>query len=82
MGPLEYPSPIVSFTVEGAHAHDISALLDRYGVAVRAGHHCAQPLMRRLGVNATARASFAIYNTEDEVDVFAQSLAKAIQFFD
>jgi cysteine desulfurase/selenocysteine lyase len=82
MGPEAQASPIVSFTVEGAHAHDISALLDRYGVAVRAGHHCAQPLMRRLGVNATARASFAMYNTEAEVDVFAQSLAKAIQFFD
>lgn len=74
--------PIVSFTVEGAHAHDVSALLDRYGVAVRAGHHCAQPLMRRLGVSATARASFAIYNTMDEVDVLAQSLEKAIRFFD
>lgn len=74
--------PIVSFTVEGAHAHDVSALLDRYGVAVRAGHHCAQPLMRRLGVSATARASFAIYNTMEEVDVLAQSLEKAIRFFD
>jgi cysteine desulfurase/selenocysteine lyase len=68
---------IVSFGVEGAHPHDIAQILDRYGVAVRAGHHCAQPLMRRLGVTATARASFAIYNTLEEVDSFVEALIKA-----
>jgi len=68
---------IVSFTVEGAHPHDVSQLLDRSGVAVRAGHHCAQPLMARLGVNATARASFAAYNTHDDVDRFIAALNKA-----
>jgi cysteine desulfurase/selenocysteine lyase len=68
---------IVAFVLDGAHPHDIAQILDRHGVAVRAGHHCAQPLMRRLGVTATARASFGLYNTEDEVELFAQALAKA-----
>ena len=54
---------IVSFDARGVHAHDVSEILDRHGVAVRAGHHCAQPLMQRLGVPATTRASFAVYNT-------------------
>ena len=68
---------IVSFSVAGAHPHDVAQILDRQGVAVRAGHHCAQPLMRRLGVTATARASFACYNRLDEVDVFIEALHKA-----
>ena len=71
---------IIAFNIEGAHPHDVAQLLDRYGVAVRAGHHCAQPLMKELGVTATARASFACYNTFDEVDVFVSSLAKARDF--
>jgi cysteine desulfurase / selenocysteine lyase len=68
---------IVAFNVEGAHPHDVAQILDRQGVAVRAGHHCAQPLMQRLGVSATARASFAVYNTHDEIDVFIEALHKA-----
>lgn len=68
---------IVAFNVEGAHPHDVAQILDRQGVAVRAGHHCAQPLMARLGVTATARASFACYNTAEEVDVFLAALHKA-----
>lgn len=68
---------IIAFSVEGAHPHDIAQILDRQGVAVRAGHHCAQPLMQRLGVTATARASFACYNRADEVDVFIEALHKA-----
>ena len=68
---------VLTFTLEGAHPHDIAQILDRYGVAIRAGHHCAQPLMEHLGVSATARASFAIYNTEAEVDAFVEALAKA-----
>ena len=67
---------VLSFSLEGAHPHDIAQLLDRYGVAVRAGHHCAQPLMTHLGVSATARASFGIYNTVEEIDEFAQALEK------
>jgi cysteine desulfurase/selenocysteine lyase len=68
---------ILAFNVEGAHPHDVAQIVDREGVAIRAGHHCAQPLMTRLGVNATARASLALYNTEQEVDVFVAALAKA-----
>lgn len=69
-------APIIAFTVEGAHPHDVSAILDRTGVAVRAGHHCAQPLMKRLGVTATARASFAAYNTHDDVEALIRGLHK------
>jgi cysteine desulfurase / selenocysteine lyase len=69
--------PVLSFSLEGAHPHDIAQILDRYGVAIRAGHHCAQPLMSHLGVTATARASFALYNTLEEVDVFVEALQKA-----
>jgi cysteine desulfurase/selenocysteine lyase len=72
---------IFAFNVEGAHAHDIAQLLDRYGVAVRAGTHCAEPLMRRFGVTASARASFALYNTLAEADAFVDALEKAQTFF-
>jgi cysteine desulfurase / selenocysteine lyase len=71
---------IIAFNIAGAHPHDVAQLLDRYGVAVRAGHHCAQPLMKELGVTATARASFAAYNTFEEVDAFVAALAKARDF--
>jgi len=69
--------PVIAFSLEGAHPHDIAQILDRFGVAIRAGHHCAQPLMSHLGVSATARASFALYNTLEEVDVFVEALSKA-----
>ena len=69
--------PVLAFSVEGAHPHDLAQILDRYGVAIRAGHHCAQPLMSHLGVSATVRASFALYNTLEEVDVFVEALSKA-----
>ena len=68
---------VLSFSIDGAHPHDLAQILDRYGVAVRAGHHCAQPLMDHLGVSATARASFALYNSEAEVDAFIEALHKA-----
>ncbi len=68
---------VLAFSLDGVHPHDIAQILDRYGIAIRAGHHCAQPLMAHLGVSATARASFAIYNTPAEVDAFAEALAKA-----
>lgn len=71
---------IIAFNIDGAHPHDVAQLLDRQGVAVRAGHHCAQPLMTALGVTATARASFAAINTTDEVDIFIAALAKARDF--
>ena len=76
-GTAEGKGAVLSFSVEGAHPHDLAQILDRYGVAVRAGHHCAQPLMDHLGVSATARASFGIYNTLDEVDAFIEALHKA-----
>ncbi len=69
--------PVLAFSLRGAHPHDVAQILDRYGVAIRAGHHCAQPLMSHLGVSATARASFALYNTVEEVDAFVQALSKA-----
>lgn len=72
---------IFAFNVAGAHAHDIAQVLDRYGVAVRAGTHCAEPLMKRFGVTSSARASFALYNTLDEADAFADALIKAQTFF-
>jgi cysteine desulfurase/selenocysteine lyase len=72
---------ILSFTLEGAHAHDVAQLLDRYGVAVRAGAHCAEPLMRRLGVSSSLRASFALYNTRQEVDAFLDALDRTRTFF-
>lgn len=70
-------APVLSFSVEGAHAHDLATLIDTEGVAVRAGHHCAHPLMRFLGVPATARASFAFFNTREEVDFAVQAIQRA-----
>lgn len=72
---------ILSFTVDGAHAHDVAQILDKYGVAVRAGTHCAEPLMKRFGVTSSARASFALYNTHEEADSFVDALTKTQAFF-
>jgi cysteine desulfurase/selenocysteine lyase len=72
---------IVAFNMAGAHPHDVSTVIDRAGVAVRAGTHCAQPLLARYGVTATCRASFALYNTVEEVDRLAEALQKAHDFF-
>ncbi len=72
---------VVSFTLNGAHAHDIATLLDRSGIAVRAGHHCAEPLMRRLGIDSTARASFAAYTLPSEIDALADALLRVREFF-
>ena len=72
---------VVSFNLEGVHAHDIATILDREGVAIRAGNHCTQPLMKTLGVPATARTSFALYNTKEEIDTLAASIIKARQLF-
>ncbi len=72
---------IFAFNMEGAHAHDVAQVLDRYGIAVRAGTHCAEPLMRRFGVTASARASFALYNTLEEADSFVDALNKTRTFF-
>ncbi len=72
---------IVSFELQGIHAHDVSMVIDRQGVAVRAGTHCAQPLLKRFGVTSTCRASFGMYNTRAEVDALAEALEKARKFF-
>ena len=82
-GPPPSPERIgpVSFELEGVHAHDVSEILDRHGVAVRAGHHCAQPLMDRLGVPATARASFGVYTTTEEIDRLVEALHDARRVF-
>ncbi|MBN9248749.1 MAG: cysteine desulfurase [Hyphomicrobium sp.] len=72
---------IFSFTIDGLHPHDVSTIIDRSGVAIRAGHHCAQPLMERLGVSATCRASFALYNTKAEADALVTALTKAHDLF-
>ena len=73
--------PILSFNMQGAHAHDVSTLIDRSGVAVRAGTHCAMPVMQRFGVTSTCRASFALYNTFAEVDALADALDRAQKLF-
>ncbi len=72
---------IVSFLVEGVHAHDVGTIVDRCGVAVRVGHHCAEPLMQRFGVEAMARASFGVYNTKEDVDVLIEAVKTAQEFF-
>ncbi|MCV7193674.1 cysteine desulfurase [Mycolicibacterium brumae] len=78
---IEHRGSPVSFVVDGVHAHDVGQVLDDEGVAVRVGHHCAWPLHRRFGVAATVRASFAVYNTDDEVDRMVAGVRRAIEFF-
>jgi len=80
-GNSEQKSSVISFLVRGIHSYDMGMLLDRLGVAVRTGHHCAQPLMDALGVEGTVRASFAFYNTEEEIDILASSIEKVARMF-
>lgn len=81
IGTAEHKASVVSFTVDGVHAHDVGTILDHQGVAVRAGHHCAQPVMDRYGVPATARASFALYNARADVDRLVDALGTVIEMF-
>ncbi|HJZ58060.1 MAG TPA: aminotransferase class V-fold PLP-dependent enzyme [Gemmataceae bacterium] len=81
VGTAREKAAVVSFVLEGVHPHDIGTVLDRDGIAVRAGHHCAQPVMERFGVPATARASLAFYNTTDEVDALVRGLRKVREVF-
>jgi cysteine desulfurase / selenocysteine lyase len=81
LGTAKEKGAIVSFEMKGAHPHDVATVVDRAGVAVRAGTHCVMPLLARYGLTATCRASFAMYNTRDEVDALAQALRKAQDFF-
>jgi cysteine desulfurase/selenocysteine lyase len=79
--PLDRKAAILSFTLANVHPHDIGTILDQEGIAIRAGHHCCQPLMRRLGVDATVRASLAFYNTVDELDQLASALGRVREVF-
>ena len=81
LGQAQDRGGVVSFALDKAHAHDVATLLDRQGIAVRAGHHCAEPLMRRFGLDSTARASFGIYTTHAEIDVLADTLNRVREFF-
>ncbi len=78
---LEARGGVISITMDGAHPHDLATILDEEGVAVRAGHHCAKPLMRELGVAATARISFYVYNTVDDIDAAVRGLRRAAELF-
>jgi cysteine desulfurase/selenocysteine lyase len=81
VGTAKHKAAVVSFVLDGIHPHDVGTILDREGIAIRAGHHCAQPLMQRLGLVATARASFALYNTVEEADALVAGVAKVIEVF-
>ena len=80
-GPKEERAGLITFNLDGVHPHDLATALDTDGIAVRAGHHCAQPLMKFLEVSSTARASFYLYNTKDEIDYFIDSLERTKEFF-
>ena len=81
IGRAREKTAIVSFVLEGVHAHDVGTVVDQHGVAIRTGHHCAQPLLARLGVPATARASMALYNTREEIDALLAGLAEVREIF-
>ena len=78
IGTSDRKSAVISFLVGNIHPYDIGMLLDKLGIAVRTGHHCAQPLMDELGIPGTVRASFSFYNTKDEVDAFIESLKRVV----
>jgi cysteine desulfurase/selenocysteine lyase len=81
LGQAQDRGGVISFIMDGVHAHDVATLLDRQGIAVRAGQHCAEPLMGRLGVTSTARASFGVYTTGEEIDALAAGLVRVKQVF-
>jgi len=79
IGRAKEKASVLSFVIDGIHPHDIGTVLDMEGVAIRTGHHCAQPVMQRFGIPATARASFAFYNTKEEVDILVKGIEKVIE---
>ena len=81
IGTAAHRASVISFMLEGVHPHDLGTVLDEEGIAIRAGHHCAQPLMRRFGVPATARASFSVYNTPDDVEALGRGIERARALF-
>jgi cysteine desulfurase/selenocysteine lyase len=83
LGPTaEMKGGVAAFTLEGIHPHDVAQILDTYGVAVRAGHHCAQPLHEKFGIQATTRASFYIYSVKEEVDKLVEGIYQVKKIFD
>ena len=80
-GEADRKDAVVSFLVGNIHHLDMGTLLDRLGIAVRTGHHCAHPLMQRLGVSGTVRASFALYNTKEEVDALVEGISRVVKMF-
>ena len=81
IGTAKEKASVISFTIENVHPHDIGTILDQQGIAIRAGHHCAQPIMKFFEIPATARASFAFYNTKEEVDKLVDAVQKVIEVF-
>jgi cysteine desulfurase/selenocysteine lyase len=81
VGTAKEKAAVLSFVMEGIHPHDIGTVLDQEGIAIRTGHHCAQPIMTRFGIDATARASFALYNTREEVDALVRGIHKVREVF-
>jgi cysteine desulfurase/selenocysteine lyase len=81
LGTAKEKAAVLSFVLEGVHPHDIGTILDQEGIAIRAGHHCAQPVMDRFGVPATARVSFALYNTKEEIDVLVKGIRTVMEVF-
>jgi len=81
IGTAEKKAAVLSFVVDGVHPHDVGTLLNEEGVAIRTGHHCAQPVMQRFGIPATSRASFAFYNTHSEIDVLVAGIKRVQKVF-
>jgi len=81
IGTAKQRAGVLSFLVDSIHPHDIGTILDQEGIAIRTGHHCAQPVMQRFGIAATARASFALYNTREEVDALVEGIQKVQEVF-
>src|SRR5262249_5424523 len=81
IGTAKEKAGVLSFVIEGVHPHDVGTILDQEGIAVRTGHHCAQPVMERFGIDATARASLALYNTKEEIDALVEGIKKVQEVF-
>ena len=81
IGTAKEKAAVLSFIMDGVHPHDIGTILDQEGIAIRTGHHCAQPVMERFGIDATARASFGLYNTKQEVDALVRGIYKVREVF-
>ncbi len=81
IGTAAHKASVLSFVLDGVHPHDIGTIVDREGVAIRTGHHCAQPVMERFGIPATARASLAMYNTREDLDALGRALSKVREVF-